>query len=147
MLKVRACGALIVVVIVTLIVSNYLQQFWVTAFAEGLEPSGSWWSPRWLAMTWGWDVLVTLAASLVLAVMLPRGSKVWWYIGFGVLYALVRFFGQGGYRGSDADIGLTMWRYGSYIVTVVGATFGGVVALALGAWRRRLTIVGGGREA
>jgi hypothetical protein len=147
MLKVRACGALIAVVLGTLIVSNYLLQYWVTAFAEGLEPSGGWWSPPWLAMTWGWDVLVTLVASLVLAVMLPRGSKIWWYVGLGVSYAVVRFFGEGGFKGSDADMGFTLWRYGSYIVTVLGATLGGVVALALGAWRRRLTIAGGGRDA
>jgi hypothetical protein len=146
MLKVRACGALIAVVLATLLVSNHLQQYWVTAFAEGPESSGGWWSPRWLAMTWGWDVLVTFGASLVLAVMLLRTSRIWWYVGFGVIYAVVRFFGEGGCKGSDTDVGFTLWRYGSYIVSVAGAILGGVVALALAAWRRRLTIVGGGRE-
>jgi hypothetical protein len=145
--KVRACGALIVVVLGTLLVSNYLQQYWVTAFAEGLEPSGGWWAPRWLAMTWGWDVLVTFAASLVLAVMLPRTFTIWWYVGLGAIYAVVRFLGEGGFKGSDADMGFTLWRYGSYIVSVAGAISGGVVALALAAWRRRLTIAGGGRDA
>jgi hypothetical protein len=146
MLKVRACGALIAVVLVTLAVSSYLEQYWVRAFAEGSELTGDWLSPRWLEMTWGWGILVALFAGLALAAMLPRGSSILWYIGLGVLFALVRLFVQGSLRASDAGVAFAVWWYGSYVVSVVGATLGGAIALAAGAWRRRLTNVGGGRE-
>ena len=147
MLKVRALGALIAVVLGTLLTSNYLQPYWETAFAQSVESSRGWFSLPWLAMTWGWDILVAFGASLLLALTLPRASKIWWYVGLGAIYAVVRFLAQRGLSAWNADIRFDLWHYGCYIVSVVGATLGGTVALTLAAWRRRLTIVGGGREA
>jgi hypothetical protein len=146
MRTVRSSIALIAVVVATLLLSNYLQEFWVKAFVDGPEPSWGWWSPRWLALTWGWDTLVTLVAALALSLLLPRGSSIWWYVGLGVVYALIRLIAQGIIPGSSTDVGFSLWHYGSYLMSVVGATAGGGAALGLGAWRRRLTIVGGVRE-
>src|SRR2546430_7553002 len=88
--KLRAYGALIAVVLVTLPLSNYFQAFWVRARINESERTWGWWSPRWLALTWGWEVLVAVVAALGLALLLPRGSRFRWYVGLGVVYALVR---------------------------------------------------------
>jgi len=147
MRTIRAGVALIAVVLATLLLSNYLQEFWVRAFVDGPEPSWGWWSPRWLGLTWGWDTLVTLVAALGLSLLLPRGSSAWWYVGLGVVYALIRVIAQGGFHGSNTDLGFSFWHYGSYLMSVVGAALGGSLVIGLGAWRRRLTIVGGDRDA
>jgi hypothetical protein len=131
MLKLRALGALIAVVVITLLLSNYLLQFWVRAFVSGPEPTWHWGSPAWLTMTWGWNLLVPFVASLLLAAMLPRTSKIWWYIALGVIYAALRFFAEGGFSGSGTDLRFTLWRYGSYLASVGGATLGGIVVMAL----------------
>ena len=143
MLKLRAFGVLIVVVVATMLLSNYLQPYWVQVFVDGRESAWGWWSASWLVVTWGWDLLVTLVATLGLALLLPRGFRLWWYVGFGVIYAVARFLIEGGFAVSNADAGFSMWRYGSYFMSVVGAVVG---AIAVSAWRRRLTIVGGGRD-
>jgi hypothetical protein len=146
MRTVRVGVTLIAVVLATLLLSNYLQEFWVRAFVDNPEATSGWWSPRWLGLTWGWDTLVTLVAALGLALLLPRGSSIWWYVGLGVVYALIRLIAQGGFQGLSTDLGFSFWHYGSYVMSVIGATLGGGVAIGLGAWRRRLTIVGGVRE-
>ena len=78
MSKLRAYGALIAVVLVTLPLSNYLQGFWDRALINESERTWGWWSLRWLAMTWGWEVLVALVAAIGLALLLPCGAP-----GFG----------------------------------------------------------------
>jgi hypothetical protein len=143
----RAIGALIAVVLATLLLSNYLQEYWVRAFAASVnapESGWRWWSPAWLAMTWGWNVLVTFVASLALAVMSPGSSKIGWYIGLGLVFAVLRFLSEGAFRGSGADAGFTLWQYGSYVALVAGATLGGIAAIALGPRLRRVV---GGRDA
>ena len=145
--KLRAYGALIAVVLVTLPLSNYFQAFWVRARISESERTWGWWSPRWLALTWGWEVLVAVVAALGLALLLPRGSRFRWYVGLGVVYALVRFLIEGGLASGNSEVGFAAWRYGSYLMTIVGAGLGGCIALAWAAWRRRLTMVGGGRDA
>src|SRR5947207_12784977 len=145
--KLRAYGALIAVVLVTLPLSNYFQGFWVSARINESERTWGWWSPRWLALTWGWEVLVAVVAALGLALLLPRGSRFRWYVGLGVVYALVRFLIEGGLASGNSEVGFAAWRYGSYLMTIVGAGLGGCIALARAAWRRRLTILGGGRDA
>ena len=132
MLKLRAYGALIAVVLVTLPLSNYLQGFWDRALINESERTWGWWSPRWLAITWGWEVLVALVAAIGLALLLPWGSRFRWYVGLGVVYALVRFLIEGGIASGNSDVGFAAWRYGSYLMTIVGAGLGGCIALASG---------------
>ena len=146
-MKLRAYGVLIAVVLATMLLSNYLQPYWVRAFVDGSESTWGWSSPGWLAVTWGWDVLVALVATLGLALLLPRGFSAWWCVGFGVVYAVVRFLVEGSFAVSNTEVGFSLWRYGSYLMSVVGAVVGGGVAIAVSAWRRRLRSVGGGREA
>jgi len=146
MRTVGASIALIAVVLATLLLSNYLQEFWVRAFVDGQEQSWGLWSPRWLWLTWGWDTLVALVAALGLSLLLPSASSTWWYVGLGVVYALTRLIAQGGFHGSSTDLGFSLWHYGSYVMSVVGAALGGSLAIGLGAWRRRLTFVGADRE-
>src|SRR5947208_13612877 len=124
MSKLRACGALIAVVLVTLPLSNYFQGFWVRARINESERTWGWWSPRCLALTWGWEVLVAVVAALGLALLLPRGSSFRWYVGLGVVYALVRFLIDGCLATSMSAVGFASWRYRTYLMPIVDCWVG-----------------------
>src|SRR5207237_9753371 len=124
----RAYGALSAVVLVTLPLSNYFQGFWVRARINESERTWGWWSPRWLALTWGWEVLVAVVAALGLALRLPRGSRFRWYVGLGVVYALVRFLLAGGLASGSSQGGSAPWRPRSYLRRRGGAVLGGWIA-------------------
>jgi hypothetical protein len=135
------------VLLVTLVVSNYVQPYWVGAFLNGrtFEPKWGWWSFSWLLLTWGYDVLVTLIAAPVLAVLLPRRATIWWCVGLGVAMAGIRLLSSRNYVSPDADTVDRAWIYGSYLMSVLGALLGSGIVLAFRAWRH-LTGVRGGRN-
>jgi hypothetical protein len=126
------------VLLVTLLVSNYGHPYWVKAFLDGrtFETNWGWWSFRWLLLTWGYDVLVTLAAAPVLALLLPRRSTIWWCIGLGVAMVGVRLLSSRDYVFPDADTADRVWIYGLYLMSALGALLGSGIVLAFRAWRR-----------
>lgn len=115
------------VLLVTLLVSNYVHPYWVREFLDGrtFEAKWGWWSFSWLLLTWGYDVLITLAAAPVLAFLLPRRSTLWWCVGFGVAMAAVRLLSSRNYVSPDADTADRAWIYGSYLMSALGALLGG----------------------
>jgi hypothetical protein len=135
------------VLLVTLLVSNYVHPYWVRAFLEGwtFETTWGWWSFSWVLLTWGYDVLVTLVATPVLALLLPRRSTIWWYVGLGVAMAGLRLLSSRDYVSPDADTAERAWIYGAYLMSVLGALLGSSIVLAFRNWRR-LTIVRTGRS-
>src|SRR5258708_38129446 len=130
------------VLLVTLLVSNHVHPYWVGAFLDGrmFETTWGWWSFSWLLLTWGYAVLVTLAATLVLALLLPRRSTIWWYVALGVAMAGVRLLSSRNYVSPDADTAERAWILGSYLMSALGALLGSGIVLAFRTWRR-LTLV------
>lgn len=136
----RASVALIAVVLATHFLSTYLHEYWVRALVNGPEPTWGWWSPGWLFLSWGWELLVALIAAFGLALLLPAGSKFGWYVGLGIVLAgvpLLRLFMSGTLTPPTVDIPFSIWHYGLYLMSVVGATLGGAIAVALRTWRHR----------
>jgi hypothetical protein len=138
MRTVRASVALTVVVLATLFFSNYFHPYWIRAFMEGrtFEPAWGWFSLGWLSLTWGYDFLATLIASLVLAPLLPRSAAIWWYVGLGALIAGVRLLSSHNFFSANADgterVAALTWIYGSYVMSILGAAAGGTLVLTLG---------------
>lgn len=82
------------VLLVTLLASNYIHPYWVNAFLDRrtFEASWGWWFFIWLSLNWGYDFLVTLVATTVLALLLPRRrSTIWYCVGLGLAIAGLRF--------------------------------------------------------
>jgi hypothetical protein len=137
MLTLRASGALAAVVLGTLLIGNYLHPYWIRAFMDGraFEPVWEWWSPGWLTLTWGYDVLLTLVGALVLALILPRGFGIWWYVALGIVIAIVRLLSSHNFvsRSSDSEMtaAAAVWIYGSYFMSAIGGTIGGAIAIVL----------------
>jgi hypothetical protein len=133
----RASIALVAVVLATLFLSDYFHPYWIQAFLKGrtFEPTWGWFSLGWLTLTWGYDFLATLIASFVLALLLPRGARIWWYVALGISIAGLRWLSAGNLvpastAGTAAHA--VGWVYGTYVMSLLGAVVGGVFAVTFG---------------
>jgi hypothetical protein len=121
--------AFIVVVLAALLVGNELHPYWVDTFLVGrtFTSTWSWLSPSLLALTWGYDVLLAFAASMVLGLMLPGHRKSAWIVGLGVALAALHVLTDRDYPSPDADFTVYVEIYGGYLMPVVGAALGAIV--------------------
>ena len=136
-MRLRNYFALLVAALATLLLSNFAHSYWVRAFIEGrnFDSTRGWGSLSWLSLTWGYDILAALFGALLLAPLLARGSRIWWYVGFGAVIATLRLLSShsfvSAHSSTAADVEFAVWRYGSYLMSVMGALLGGCIALTV----------------
>ena len=119
----------LVVVLAVLLLCNTLHPYWVEAFVHkrSFTSAWGWFSPSWLALTWGYDLLLAFLASIVLALVLPRDHRSKWIIGMGASIATLRLLTVHDYPSPDADFTMYGWIYGRYLMPIVGASLGATV--------------------
>lgn len=120
---------LIVVLLTALLLGNALHPYWVGAFLDkrSFISDWGWFSPSWLALTWGYDLLLAFVASIVLGLVLPRDRRSAWIIGLGVAIAALHVLTERNYTSPAADFTMHGWIYGGYLMPAVGAALGAIV--------------------
>jgi hypothetical protein len=136
--------ALVLVFFSALVIETAFRHQWIGLFVTDdpyfLSERGTWLSPRWLAMTWGYDLLVSTIAGIGLALLLaPRAGK-WWYIYLGAAIGGVHFVAHLLFiaKHPDIDVNLepmqSVWINGGYFVPVCGICIGGAITNLFNRW-------------
>ena len=136
--------ALLLVFISALAVSTAFHQRWIALFVPDnpylMFQHWSWLSPHWLALTWGYDLLISTIAGIGLSPLLVRGAGKWWLISLGAAIGGLSFIAHLVYIAKhphiDSKLELTqfLWINGSYFVPVCGVCIGGGIAKLFGRW-------------
>ena len=121
MRSVRDWASLAAVAFATLF-SFYFSVYVATARVLARPDESIYWSAPYLLNTWGHDVLIAVAAALVLALLLPRGSGIWWYVGLGAALTLGRAF---------LHPPVTVWMYAAILMSIIGAVLGGGMVMGI----------------
>ena len=116
----------VLVLLAVLVLGNTLHPYWISAFVDkrSFTSAWGWLSPSWLALTWGYDLLLAFIASIVLALTLPQEHRSAWIIGMGVAIAALHLLTVHNFTSPDADFTMYGWIYGGYLMPILGAILG-----------------------
>jgi hypothetical protein len=105
--------------------------WWATAIANRSFSSPFAWLDYSYCLIWLFEVAWSLVAGTLLALALRPSPPVWWAFALGAVGGAFNFVFTSNHIGADAPWSYRIWVYGEYLVPLLGAVAGAVLALRL----------------
>jgi len=126
---IRNSVSCLVVFVLTIVSWFYGAQYWSHAFLLGRTFESRWTlDPTWLFFVWGFDFLLALLAGFALFLLVKGKRPLLWVAGFGLGLLALRIRFTKHWISPDADWGVYVQDYGIYVMPLVGALLGGLLA-------------------